>query len=366
MERRQFGRTNVRLPLIGQGTTGTGPLSSLDKERDRNRVSVLRAGIELGMNFIDTAELYGGGHGEEIAGRAIAGLRDSVFVASKFNPSHSTAAGIEKALEGSLRRLGTDYLDLYQVHWPNPFVPLEETLGCLTRLVEKGKILHIGLGNVSLPELERACRFADIASVQMEYNLVERSIESDVLPFCERNGITVLAYSPLDRGRSLRNCPALERLAEKYRRSSSQIVLNWVTRSESVIALTMTTRLCHIEEISGVSEFRLTPEDMLVLGDATRCPVDRVVPADVEVVPGSRPVHLTILEARENVLDLIPHPIELAENLRRYSIEKPIRVVRNQDGSSSKRFSLVDEHLRFWAWVIAYGWERPTPAYIVS
>src|SRR3989344_5163250 len=195
MQRRQLGRTSVLLPSIGQGTTGTGPYLSLDEDRDRQRVSVLRAGIELGMNFIDTAELYGGGHGEEIAGRAIAGLRDHVFLASKFSPSNNTSVGIEKALAGSLRRIATDYLDLYQVHWPNPYVPLEETLGCLVRLVEKGMIRHIVLCNFSLPELEQACRLARIASVQLEYNLVERGIESDLLPFCERNGITVLAYS---------------------------------------------------------------------------------------------------------------------------------------------------------------------------
>lgn len=348
------------------GTTGTGPLSSKNEQRDRDRVAVLRAGIDLGLTFIDTAELYGGGHGEEIAGRAIAGLRDRVFVASKFNPSHADAAGIAKALEGSLRRLGTDYLDLYQEHWPNPHVPREETLGCLAKLVEKGKIRHIGLSNVSLKELEEACKLVTIASVQVEYNLVDRSIESDILPFCERNGITVLAFSPLDRGRSLTNCPALDRLAAKYSCSSSNVALNWVGKSESVVVLTMTTNPRHVADIASAGELGLTPEEIAELGDSTRCPVERVSPADIEVVPGPRPVHLTIDDARQNVQDLIPHPAELAVNLRKYNIEKPIRVARVRDVSSRKRFRLIDEHLRFWAWVIAYGWEHPTPAYVVG
>lgn len=363
---RRLGRTDVRLPWIGMGTTGTGPFSSRDERRDRDRVAVLRAGIDLGLNFIDTAELYGGGHGEELAGRAIAGLRDRVFVASKFNPSHGDAAGIEKALEGSLRRLDTDYLDLYQEHWPNPHVPREETLGCLARLVEKGKIRHIGLSNVSLRELEEACKLVRIASVQVEYNLVERSIESDILPFCEHNGITVLAFSPLDRGRSLKDCPALDNLAAKYGCSSTRIALNWVGRSESVVVLTMTTRLDRVVDIAGAGEVGLTPAELAGLGDSTRCPVERVSPADVEIVPGARPVHLTIDDARKNVQDLIPHPAELAVNLRKYDIAKPIRVARVRDGSSPKPFRLIDEHLRFWAWVIAYGWDHPTPAYVVG
>ncbi len=366
MERKQLGRTGVFLPAIGQGTTGTGPLSSRDIERDRHRVRVLRRGIELGMNFIDTAELYGGGHGEEIAGQAVAGVRHQVFLSSKFNPSHSTSPAMELALEGSLRRLGTDYLDLYQFHWPNPFVPLEETFGGLSRLVEKGKIRYIGLSNFSLPEIEKACRIADIASLQMEYNLTERGIESEVLQFCEQQGMTLLAYSPLDRSRRVQELPIVQQIAAKHERSPSQIVLNWVISSPAVVAITMTTKLEHVAESAAASDFRLSSEDVSALEEATRCTPAHIVPSHVQVAPGIRPVYLSLEEARENALDLVPHPIELAENIRRYGIEKPIRVVRNSDDSSPKQYRLVDEHLRYWAWVIAYGWERLIPAYILA
>lgn len=366
MKQRRLGNSDVLLPLVAQGTTGTGPSMLADVERDRNRVEVLRAGIECGMTFIDTAELYGGGHGEEIAGKAIAGMRDRVFLASKFSPSNSTAAGVVRALEGSLRRLGTEYLDLYQLHWPNPDVPLEETLGALVRLVEERKIRHIGLSNISLPELRLACNVAAIASVQVEYNLTERLVEAELLPFCQEQGITVLAYSPLDRGRSLGDCAELRRLSEKYGRSPAQIVLNWVTRSPAVIAVTMTTKLAHIKESADVGSFSLSPADAQTLGDATRRPVEWVEPVEVEIVRGSRPVHLTLDDARRNIDDLIPHPVQLAESIRRFGIEKPIRVVRNEGSKPSKRFRLVDEHLRFWAWVIAYGWERLIPAYVLA
>lgn len=366
MEQRRLGGTEVLLPLVAQGTTGTGPATSADKARDRNRVAVLRAGVECGITFIDTAELYGGGHGEEIAGQAIAGMRDRVFLASKFNPAHNTASGIVRALEGSLRRLGTDYLDLYQVHWPNPSVPIEETLATLTTLVDQCKIRHIGLCNFSLPELEAACSLADIASLQVEYNLTERIIESDLLPFCRENRITALAYSPLDRSRSLSDCQELSRLARKYDRTPAQIILSWVTRSPAVIAITMTTSEAHIRESAAVGEFRLSEADAQALGDATSLPVDWIAPADVEIVPGSRPLHLTLDQARRNVDDLIPHPEQLAESILRHGIEKPIRVVRTGPGPSSKRFRIVGEHIRFWAWIIAHGWDRLIPAYVLA
>lgn len=362
MERRPLGRTLDSLPAIGQGTTGTGPFSAKDDTRDLDRVRVLRQGIALEMNFIDTAELYGGGHGEEIAGRAIAGAREKVFLSSKFNPSNNTAAGIERALEGSLRRLRTDYLDMYQVHWPNPSIPLGETLGALARLVEKGKIRHVGLSNFSLPELEQACTLVDIVSVQVEYNLTDRSIEFDLLPFCEQNNVTVIAYSPLDRVHSLGAHPAIVKLAEKYGRTASQIMLSWVVSRKSVVALTMTTQMDHLLESAAATDFTLEPEDLAALGDATKCEVLRIPTREIEVIPGTRPVYLSLKEAEENVQDLIPHPLGLAENIRRYGIEKPIRVARLAEGS----YRLTGEHLRFWAWVIAYGWECPIPAYVVT
>src|SRR3972149_12182880 len=122
---KQLAKTSIRVSAIGQGTTGTGSYNRINKQRDTERIRVLRKGIELGMNFIDTAELYGGGHAEEIVGKAIKGIRRKVFLASKFNPEHATSAGIKSALEASLKRLKTGYLNLYQVHWPNPSVNVE-------------------------------------------------------------------------------------------------------------------------------------------------------------------------------------------------------------------------------------------------
>lgn len=366
MKRKRLGRTNQDISAVGLGTTGTGPKQSAEPSRDAHRVRVLRAAVDAGMNFIDTAELYGGGHGEEIAGQAILGIRQRVFLASKFNPDNSSARALEDALNSSLDRLRTDYLDLYQVHWTNPYVPLEETLDAMTALVSKGKIRYLGLCNSSLGELEAATKTAVISAVQVEYNLIERSVELDVLPFCEQEGISVVAYGTQYHRRDLALLEPVRRLAEKYGRSTSQLMLNWATRRPNCVAVTMTTNLEHVAEIATATDFDLAPEDAIALEAATGCETIWVMPRDIEVIADGRPLHLTLESARRNLDDLIPHPIQLSENIRRYNIQKPVKLGRNPNRSPGATYVLLEEHLRYWAWILAYGWDRPIPAYLIG
>ena len=153
---RVLGNTPVKLPPIAQGTTRMGNYAHATPEKDRQRIDALRFGIDLGLTFLDTAQLYGGGHSEEVVGRAIKGLRDKVFLASKFNPEYNSYQKLVKAVDNSLGRLQTDYLDLYQVHFPNPSVGIEETMGAMEDLVAAGKIRHIGVSNFTLAELKSA------------------------------------------------------------------------------------------------------------------------------------------------------------------------------------------------------------------
>jgi len=365
VKRKRLGRTDQDISAVGLGTTGTGPRQNADSSRDAHRVRVLRAAVDAGMNFIDTAELYGGGHGEEIAGWAISGIRQSVFLASKFNPANSSARALEDALNSSLDRLRTDYLDLYQVHWTNPFIPLEETLDAMTALVSKGKVRYLGLCNASLGEIEIATKIAAISAVQVEYNLIERSVELDVLPFCEREGISVVAYGTQYQRRDLELLEPVRRLAEKYGQSTSQLLLNWATRRPSCVALTMTTNLEHVTEIATATDFDLAPEDAIALETATRCETIWVMPRDIEIIADGGPLHLTLESARRNPNDLIPHPIQLSENIRRYNIQKPIKLGRNPNRSLGATYVLLGEHLRYWAWILAYGWDRAIPAYLI-
>lgn len=368
---RYLGKTSLRLAAIGQGTTQTGGYAAKSNEKDRQRIEVLRLGLELGMNFIDTSELYGGGHAEEIVGEAVKGIRQQVFLASKFNPEHNTYQGVIRAAEGSLRRLQTDYLDLYQAHWPNPQVPLQETLGAMQTLVQHGKVRYIGVSNFTPGELRAARSLgmaAEISSCQMEYNLFERTMENEMFPYCQREGVTILAYSPLDRGAGLKNGPRLklmQALAEKYEKTVAQITLRWLLSHPSVIALVKSASREHTQENAEAMCFDLLDEDL--------DQIDRLFEQNIIYVPPSRirvnakeirSVYRSVEEALQNSLDLIPQPAQVALNIEKGHFLKPVPLTPSSDTRGVYDYDLVDLEILYWAWVIAKGMDEPLPAFV--
>ena len=189
MNTQELGNTGERIPDVGLGTWaytgGSAPL---------------RRGVELGAFLIDTAEAY---RTEDAVGDAMEGIRADVFVATKVSPSHFRRRDVLRAADESLRRLRCGVIDLYQLHWPNPRIPIAETMGAVQELVDAGKVRHVGVSNFSVAEMEEARAAlpnAPIVSNQVEYSLTDRSIEAETLPYCQANGITVIAYSPLARG----------------------------------------------------------------------------------------------------------------------------------------------------------------------
>ncbi|MEM4715863.1 MAG: aldo/keto reductase [Candidatus Caldarchaeum sp.] len=201
----ELGRTGLKVSSIclgawqfGSNSWGYGKSYTM-----ADCVEAVKASVEAGVNLIDTAEVYGGGLSEEIVGKALKEVDGEVFVASKVSPAHLTYEGVIKACERSLRRLGLKTIDLYQIHFPNPLIPLRQTMKAMEDLVKMGKIRFIGVSNFSLKLLIRARECLgteDVVSNQVKYNLVERKIEKDLLPYCEREKITILAYSPLAQG----------------------------------------------------------------------------------------------------------------------------------------------------------------------
>jgi diketogulonate reductase-like aldo/keto reductase len=194
MRLRSFGSTGREVAIVGQGTW------QIDENRRAEAVAALRAGLDLGMSHIDTAEMYG--EAEPLVAEAIAGRRDSVFLVSKVLPHNASRAGTIAACERSLRRLGTDRLDCYLLHWRGSH-PLEETIGAFETLVRDGKILAWGVSNFDVDDLDRALAIAGsgrIACNQVLYHLEERAIEHEVIPWCERHGVAVVGYSPFGSG----------------------------------------------------------------------------------------------------------------------------------------------------------------------
>ncbi|HUI23981.1 MAG TPA: aldo/keto reductase [Nitrososphaerales archaeon] len=260
MEYRQLGQTGEKVSVVGMGCWGIG----LSKNRGdwAGEVASLRRGVELGMNLIDTAERYSSGRSEELVGEAIRDCRDDVFVATKVAPPNLRHDAVIKACKDSIRRLGVSCVDLYQIHWPDPAVPIKETMSAMERLVQDGLVRYIGVSNFSVSETDDA-RAAlaknEIASNQVEYALTNRSVEADILPYCVREKITLIAYSPLAHGRLARSIPNY--ILQKYNMTPAQAMLNWVTRDEQVVAIPKSGNIKHQEENASSIAVRFSPRD---------------------------------------------------------------------------------------------------------
>lgn len=363
-----LGSTKSKISTIGLGT-GTG-FKNIDKKEDRELVYILQKALDLGVNFIDTAEIYFKGHAEKLIGKAFKKNREKVFIATKFSPEHSSYREVLKAADSSLKRLQTDYIDLYQIHWPNPVVPIEETLKALEKLKRMGKIRYIGVSNFSYRQLINILQISNlpIVSLQTEYNLLERSIEKKLLPFCEENKITVIAYMPLNSGKILKNAKyanILSSLAKKYNRTISQIVLNFLISHPKVITIPATTNIFHLEENLKSTEFRIKTEDFKLIAKTFNMKETYLQPDEIKVAGISgHAVYRTIEEALENNLNFFPSPLMLSEDVRKGDFLKPIRVRNLKNKQGNFKYGLLSGIIRYWAWVIAYKGKKPIPAII--
>ena len=260
MNRRPFGPVPCEVAVVGQGTW------YIDDAHRPTAVAALRRGLDLGMTHIDTAEMYG--EAEDVAGDAIAGRRDEVFLVSKVMPSNASRAGTVAACERSLARLRTDRLDCYLLHWPGPH-PLEDTFAGFERLREQGKILSWGVSNFDVPDLEAAWEAAGegrIACNQVLYHLEERAIEHAVLPWCEDHGVAVVAYSPFGHG----SFPGsrspggrlLEEIAARHGATARQVALRFLVRRPFLFTIPKASSPEHAADNAGAGALRLTEAEL--------------------------------------------------------------------------------------------------------
>lgn len=369
---RRLGNTREEVSVLGQGTIGAGGRTNSTEDRIRSRIEVTRAGIDLGITFLDTAEDYEDGHAEEVLGKALKGIREKVFISGKFKPENSSFAGVIKAAEGSLRRLGTDRIDLYQIHWPNPRVPLAETLEAMVHLVQQGKVRHLGVSNLTTAQLDTARKVAGdrVVSLQTEYSLFNRGIEADVLPYCESHALSLIAYSPL-RGWDLKLTPpereVCRRLEAKYSVTTPQIFLNWLVSRDNVLALTQTMNPAHLRENARATEFSMEKEDLDDLGGVfsrqpVPIPTDQVRVLNLDADETHR-IYTTLEEALLNELRIEPSPAAIAEELSQGAMLRPVELIQIE---GRPEYHLTHGRVRYWAWIIAFGPDVPIPAYVTT
>ena len=253
------------IPVLGQGTwhLAENPLNRT------NEINTLRLGIDLGMSLIDTAEMYADGGAERLVGEAIKGRRDEVFLVSKVLPQNATRHGTMAACNRSLARLRVREIDLYLLHWRG-LIPLEETIDAFETLVGEGKIRYWGVSNFDVGDMQELVDLSNggnVAADQVLYNLERRGIEFDLLPWCQRSDVPVMAYSPIEQGRVLRHV-TLKTIAARLGATPAQVALAWVLRQDGVCAIPESGNPEHVRDNRGALDVRLTPEDLADLDEA--------------------------------------------------------------------------------------------------
>lgn len=252
----------IQVPVVGQGTWHMGERSDLRKAE----VSALREGVERGMWLIDTAEMYGEGGAEKVVGEAITGMRDRVFLVSKVYPHNASRKGVAEACERSLKRLKTDFIDLYLLHWRGQY-PLKETVEGFEALRAQGKIKRWGVSNFDVDDLEELAE-PSCATNQVLYNPQTRGIEFDLLPWQRQHHMPLMAYSPLGQGGKLLNHPALQEIAKHHNATPAQIVLAWSIREPGVIAIPKAVSPEHIRCNAEAAAIQLSADDLSQIDSA--------------------------------------------------------------------------------------------------
>ncbi|NLH73694.1 MAG: aldo/keto reductase [Verrucomicrobia bacterium] len=307
MQTRRLGNTDLEFTVIGLGTWAMGGGNweySWGPQNDQESIKAIHRALDLGINWIDTAPAYGLGHAEEIVGRALAGMRDRPFIATKcglvWDDRGRISACLEKSsvsaeIDASLKRLGVDRIDLYQVHWPRDEVHLEEGWEAIAAAVKAGKIRHAGVSNFNVDQIRRLQPILPVASLQPPYSLLEREVESELLPFCAAEKIGVVVYSPMQKGlltgrmtreriaqfppddhrrrdpqfreplltANLQFAECLSAIAQQHGRNLAQLAVAWVLRRPEVTsAIVGIRRPSQLDEIVGAADWRLTEADL--------------------------------------------------------------------------------------------------------
>jgi diketogulonate reductase-like aldo/keto reductase len=251
-----------RVPALGLGTWNIGDHRGTRAEE----IATLQMGLDMGLRLIDTAEMYGEGLSESLIGEALAGRRNDAFLVSKVYPHNASRKGAIAACERSLRRLGTDHLDLYLLHWRGD-VPFDDTIEAFQALQAAGKIRHFGVSNLDLADMEEFCDVPGgdaVAVNQLLYNLTRRGIEFDLLPWLRERNVPVMAYSPIEQARLLRNA-GLQRFAQQHDMTPAQAALAWLLRSDDVIAIPKTAHGDRLRENFSALDITLTPDQLAEL-----------------------------------------------------------------------------------------------------
>jgi diketogulonate reductase-like aldo/keto reductase len=355
------------VPLIGQGGSIIGEDPSINYDR------ILKTGIDNGLTFIDTAEVYTGGESEKIIGRAISKCREKVFICTKVSPNHLLFNDIISSADNSLRRLNIDTIDLYKIHWPNNLLCPDDILRAFDDLHRHGKVRYFGVSNFLPMDFEKFntkdTRFGSFVSNQIEYNLFDRFAEIGIIPYFKNKDVKIIAYSPLNRGNICSDSEEiLKELSAKYHKTPAQISLNWLA-SHDIISVPFSSNIDHIVENATSCDFEIDEQDMDLINKEVKGKLLFKKVSEIQVAKngfGGHKVYNTKEEALENRYNFCPSPRDISDYLLSLSREelnyiKPVRVM-DENGV----LNLIEGRVRYWGWNIAFGDDILLPVYIVK
>tara|TARA_B100000989_G_scaffold298792_1_gene289896 strand:- start:2482 stop:3645 length:1164 start_codon:yes stop_codon:yes gene_type:complete len=383
-----LGRTSIELNPIGLGTGDYFWNADISKKR---KIEIIKFAVENGINFIDTAAEYGNGISEELVREGLKGFNGKVYISTKFSPENNGFESILKSCENSLKRLGVESIDIFQLHWPNPSISIQETTKALNELYKKGKIKTVGLCNCSLFEIEEFGKGLDnllLASIQREYNIRERLVEvNGILEFCENKSVSFFAYSPLDQGQnklSKEQKKMISRLSNLYKLTKEQIFLSYLISSKQTSVIIRTTSKKHLVENINVQNIKIAPSDIKKIKEVF--PIS-VINIDINCIMVSENgnwnhnVYQSVEEAINNKYNFCPSPKDLSKTIKKmfehfdksvdlgYLIEndlfKPVKLKKINDTTAKYKYELIEGRIRYWAWVIS-NVNNKIPSYVVN
>ncbi len=270
---------DFKISVLGLGTWGIGGFLEADSTQDRTSIHAIRNAIELGYAHIDTAELYGGGHTEELIGKAIGNFdRSIIVITDKVFKTHLKYDDVIASCKKSLEKLQTGYIDIYLIHAPNPEIPIADTMNAMDFLIEKKLIKYIGVSNFSVEQMKEAQKYSKnkIIVNQIPYNLASRNkdykghcinVESEIIPYCQENDILIMAYRPIERGFLLKSNIILDELSKKYNKTKAQIAINWLISKKNIITIPKSISVEHLKENLDAVGWNLSKEDIRLLDE---------------------------------------------------------------------------------------------------
>jgi diketogulonate reductase-like aldo/keto reductase len=264
----------LKIPVIGLGTWGMGGFMQADHSKDKEETEAIKSATKLGYSHIDTAELYGAGHAEELIGTAIKGLdRSKLLITSKVWPTNLQYDDVIAACKRSLNRMHIDYIDIYLIHYHSDTIPVKETMQAMDYLVENKMIKYIGVSNFSVKQLKEAQQYTKnkIIVNQIPYSLSTRNhcyisqcrnMESEIIPYCQENDIIVMAYRPIERGLLTKPHPVLDEVSKRYNKTKAQVAMNWIISKPGLVTIPKASKIEHLKENLGAAGWQLSAEDM--------------------------------------------------------------------------------------------------------